>query len=99
MNTKWNTTAELNTLLGLAAERVAAEGTQAERRTVELMAAAARPMAAGAAAALNDWNGPEVARLRAFGIVHGVLVRELAAPARSELLAQLKPSSGLVLAA
>lgn len=86
-------------MLSLAAERVVAEGTQAERGTLEGMAAAARPFAAGAAAALNDWNGPEVTRLRAFGIVHGVLVRELTVDAQTELLAQLQPSFALVLAA
>ncbi|BAS09335.1 hypothetical protein AHiyo4_27570 [Arthrobacter sp. Hiyo4] len=99
METNWKTTGELNTFFNLTADRIVAEGTHAERRTLELMASAARPFAPGAAAALNDWDGREVARLRAFGIVHGVLVRELSAPAQAGLLAQLKPSSALVLAA
>lgn len=99
MNTNWNTTAELTAFLGLVAEHIVADGTQAERRTLDRMASEARRIAPGAADALDDWQGSEVARLRAFGIVHGVLVRELPAPAQAGLLAQLKPSSALVLAA
>ncbi|MHA7296816.1 hypothetical protein [Pseudarthrobacter sp. MDT3-1] len=99
METNWNTTAELNTFITLTADRIVAEGTQRDRRTLEMMASAVQPFAPGAAAALNDWDGSEVARLRAFGIVHGVLVRELGAPAQAEPLAQLNPAPALVLAA
>lgn len=99
METNWKTTAELNDLLTLTAGVIVAEGTQAERRALQLMAAAAQPFAPGAAAALNDWDGPEIARLRAFGIIHGVVTRELGGPAQAGLLAQLKPSPALVLAA
>ncbi len=99
MNTNWKTTGEFNTFINLTADRIVAEGTQTERWTLQLMASAAEPFAPGAAAALSDWDGSEIARLRAFGVVHGVLVRELAASAQAELLAQLKPSSTLVLAA
>ncbi|MGY4542224.1 hypothetical protein ACVWY0_002137 [Arthrobacter sp. UYNi723] len=99
METNWKTTGELNTFINLTADHIVAEGTQAERRTLQLMASAVQAFAPGAAAALNDWDGSEIARLRAFGIVHGVLVRELGAPAQAELLAQLEPSPALVLAA
>lgn len=99
METNWKTTEELNAVITFTAGRIVAEGTQSERRTLELMASAARPCAPGAAAALNDWDGSEIARLRAFGIVHGALLRELTANAQGELLAQLSPSSALVLAA
>ena len=99
METNWNTTAELNTLITLTADRIVAEGTQRDRRTLQLMASAVQPFAPGAAAALNDWDGSEVARLRAFGIVHGVLLRQLTADAQAELLAQLNPAPALVLAA
>ena len=34
-----------------------------------------RRVCPGAAAALVDWGGAEIARLRAFGIVHGVVLR------------------------
>jgi hypothetical protein len=44
---------------------------------LEALAAAARTLCPGAAAALVDWEGPEIARLRAFGIVHGALLRDL----------------------
>lgn len=90
---------ELNEIFNRAADHIVEQGTQAERRTLEAMAAAAWAFAPGAAAALDDWDGSEIARLRAFGIVHGVLVRELAAPAKAELLTQLSARSALVLAA
>jgi hypothetical protein len=99
METNPKTTEELNTFLNLTAERIVAEGTGAERRALDIMADAARPVAAGAAAALGDWSGSEIARLRAFGIVHSVLVRELGAPAQAQLLMRFRPSSALVWAA
>lgn len=99
METNPKTTDELNTFLTLAAERIVAEGTSAERWMLGLMADAARPVAPGAAAALEDWRGSEIARLRAFGIVHGILIRELATSAQAELVLRLRPSPAMVLAA
>lgn len=90
---------ELNEILNHTADRVVADGTQAEARVLEVMAAAAVTVNPGAAAALVDWRGSEVSRLRAFGIVHGVLLCELAAPAQAELAKQLVAPSALVLAA
>jgi hypothetical protein len=43
----------------------------------------------GAAAALIDWNGSEVARQRAFGVAHGVVMGELGPGAQSVLLDQI----------
>lgn len=99
METNWNTAAELNTILSLAAERIVEHGTLAERPLLHQLAAAAVPFTPGAAAALDDWDGPEVARLRAFGMVHGVLLRALDAAAQARLVAQLEPAPALVLAA
>lgn len=99
METNWNTTAELNTILNLAAERIVEYGTVAERPMLHQVAAAAVPFMPGAAAALDDWDGPEVARLRAFGMVHGVLLRALDAAAQARLAAALKPAPAMVLAA
>lgn len=90
---------ELNKILNHTADRVVADGTQAEARALEAMASAAGTLSPGAAAALVDWRGSEVSRLRAFGIVHGVLLRELPAPAQAELSRQLAAPSALVLAA
>ncbi|WP_457962612.1 hypothetical protein M1E17_13820 [Arthrobacter sp. D1-29] len=90
---------ELNEILNHTADRVVAEGTYAAARTLEAMASAAGTLSPGAAAALVDWAGPEVARLRAFGLVHGLLLRELPAPAQAQLAAQLVAPSALVLAA
>lgn len=90
----------LNEFLDRTADRIAGSGTETEPRALEAMAAAARNLNPGAAAALVDWDGSEIARLRAFGIVHGTLLRELPSTAQAELLAQLlNPSHGMVLAA
>lgn len=67
--------------LDTIAERIAEFGTRSERAALEALAAAARPLCPGAAAALADWEGSEVARLRAFGIVHGALLHDVLAPA------------------
>lgn len=89
---------ELNEILNRTADRIVSDGTHAESRTLQAMESAARDLSPGAAAALVDWNGSEIARLRAFGIVHGVLLQDLSANAQAELLTQLLGTSALVLA-
>ena len=90
----------LNEFLDRAADRIVSSGTKTESAVLEAMAAAARDLNPGATAALVDWGGSEVARLRAFGIVHGILLRELPSTVQAQLLAQLlDPSHGMVLAA
>ena len=81
--------AVLEALLDLVAERIAEHGTAAEARVLELVSAAVHRTNPGAAAALVDWNGAEIARLRAFGLVHGVVVTDLGAGAQSALLDQI----------
>ena len=81
--------AVLDAVLALVAERIAEHGTAAEARVLELMAAAVHRTNPGAAAALVDWKGAEIARLRAFGMVHGVVVADLGAGAQSALLDQI----------
>jgi hypothetical protein len=89
---------DLNALLTRTADRVVADGTAAAAPTLEAMASAAAKLNQGAAAALVDWNGSEIARLRAFGFVHGVLLRDLPHDEQSQLLSQLLDiSSALVL--
>lgn len=87
---------ELNELLSRTADHIVADGTQAETLTLQAMASAAIDLNQGAAIALVDWNGSEVARLRSFGIVHGVLLRELPHRAQAELLTQLLGTSTAV---
>ena len=48
----------------------------------------------GAAEALVDWGGSEIARLRAFGIVHGVVVRDLGSRDRARFCATLDAGPG-----
>jgi hypothetical protein len=77
-------------ILDRTAQRVVADGTCAEAPVLRAMSVAARRVSPGAAAALVDWDGPEPARLRAFGIVHGIVLHSLDAPARQALLDQLR---------
>ena len=80
---------ELTEVLDRTADRIVANGTWEEAWTLHAMEAAARDLCPGAAAALIDWGGAEIARLRAFGIVHGVLLRELSTTTQTELARQL----------
>ena len=68
---------ELTDLLTSTAYRIDAEGTRTQSRILGILAAAVRRIAPGAAAALVDWEGSEIARQRAFGIVHGIVLHEL----------------------
>jgi hypothetical protein len=76
---------DLQQVLEETAHRIADQGTQSESAFLEVLAAAARGLCPGAAAALVDWAGPEIVRLRAFGIVHGALLRELTSVQREAL--------------
>ena len=80
---------ELARLLAGIAERIAEEGTATERRDLEALADATRWTAPGAAAALVDWAGTETARLRAYGVLHGVVLGLLADEDRRWLLERL----------
>ena len=89
MDTNKSTLTELAEVLDRTAYRVVDDGTPSRSETLEAMAAATRGFCPGAAAALVDWNGSEIARLRAFGIVHGVVLCDLSADAQQHLLRQL----------
>jgi hypothetical protein len=83
-------TAELGILLNGIAERIAERGTATERLALHAVHEAARWSAPGAAAALVDWDGSETARLRAFGILHGVVLGTLGPEDRAWLLDRLR---------
>jgi len=76
-------------ILDRTAQRVVANGTRTEAHILCAMSAAARRLSPGASAALVDWAAPEPVRLRAFGIVHVVVLRDLDASGRARLLDQL----------
>jgi hypothetical protein len=78
---------DLQQVLEETAHRIADQGTHSESAFLEVLASAGRGLCPGAAAALVDWAGPEIVRLRAFGIVHGALLRELT-PVQREALAR-----------
>jgi hypothetical protein len=81
--------AELERILGEVAARIAEHGTESERSSLREVADASRWTAPGAAAALVDWEGSETARLRAFGVLHGVVVSVLGPDDQAWLLARL----------
>ncbi len=83
--------AELDGLLVRIAERIAEHGTASEREACDALADATRWTAPGAAAALADQEGAEVARLRAFGVLHGVAMGLLTPPDQAWLLDRLHP--------
>jgi hypothetical protein len=98
MDTKWILVMELEAILNRAADRIVDSGTHVESRILCAMASAARSVCPGAAAALVDWRGSEVARLRAFGIVHGAVLRKLSPREQSQLLEHLLGRAELALA-
>ncbi len=87
--TEEETARRLDSILRRIAERIVENGTPSEARALQALAAASRDVCPGAAAALVDWSGSEIARLRAFGIVHGVVLRALGPGVRSTLLEQV----------
>jgi hypothetical protein len=90
-------TQELAELLDHVATTIAEEGTSAQKPVLELVSAAARLGGPGAAAALVDWDGSETARLRAYGVVHG-LVLDLPTHEQIILLARIRGGADLPLA-
>ena len=70
-------TRALTVLLDGVAERIAEAGTESERFALHVVSDVTRWLAPGAAEALVDWEGTEAARLRAYGVLHGVVLRGL----------------------
>ncbi len=58
------------------AHRLVSEGTRAHRGALAALAEAVRDLAPGAAAALTDWDGSEVARLRAYAVAREAIRTE-----------------------
>jgi hypothetical protein len=81
---------QLDRLLAQVALRIAEHGTAPDRAALHAVAYATRWLAPGAATALVDWQGSETARLRAFGLLHGVVLRGLDHDDHSWLLGRLR---------
>jgi hypothetical protein len=90
---------ELNEILNDTAYRIIEHGTDCAVDTLASMAAATRGTCTGAAAALLDEAGSEIARLRAFGIVHRAICNRLTDSERTGLLAELTGTATMALAA
>ncbi|WP_062288658.1 hypothetical protein [Demequina phytophila] len=58
------------------------EGTVARRQELEQIAEAVRQQAPGTAAALVDWSGTEISRLRAWAVARSILVERVSAADR-----------------
>ncbi len=61
------------------ADVIMAHGTIAVREELEALADAARATQPGAAAALTDWEGTEIARERAFAVIRAEQRHHMAA--------------------
>ncbi len=83
-------TRALGVLLDGIAQRIAEQGTATERVALLAVHDTARWSAPGASAALVDWEGSETARLRAFGVLHGVVLGALGPEDRAWLLERLR---------
>ena len=83
-------TRALGVLLDGIAHRIAERGTATERVALLAVHDTARWSAPGASAALVDWEGSETARLRAFGVLHGVVLGDLGPEDRAWLLERLR---------
>jgi hypothetical protein len=89
--------ADLDLVLDRVAHAIARHGTASRRPLLERLAAEAAWVSPGAAAALVDWGGAEVARLRAYGVLHA-RVAALGADERARLLVGLRREAPLPLA-
>ncbi|WP_062464426.1 hypothetical protein [Demequina soli] len=67
--------------------RLVEEGTAAHKEELERVSSAVSSLAPGAAAALVDWAGTEVSRLRAWAVARSALLEHLADLHASELAA------------
>jgi len=86
-------TAALAVWLERIAVRIAEHGTATERLALHAVHDVVRWSAPGAAAALVDWDGSEAARLRAFGVLHGVVLGVLGPEDQAWLLDRLQGGS------
>ena len=75
MNHDMNFSAHLRAHLKQIAERLVALGTEVETHRLIEIARVIRSAAPGTAAALVDWDGSEVSRLRAFAAASCVVLR------------------------
>jgi hypothetical protein len=88
----------LKNILDRVADTILSSGTQAARPELAALAAAAADAHPGAAAALADWEGSEVARQRAFAIIRHESVRADAAR-QLAITTAMAPGRGVALAA
>jgi len=65
---------ELQRVLAQVAQRIVEDGTHSSAGVLEAMSAVVRPVSLGVAAALVDRELSEVARQRAFGMAHSLVV-------------------------
>jgi hypothetical protein len=85
---------ELSIRLDGVAARIAESGTRAEQGVLHAMSEVAASVAPGAAAAIVDWPGAEVARLRAFGRLHGLIIERLGEVEHAWLLDRIAGDDG-----
>ncbi len=85
-------TQQTRTALSTLAHGVADDGTLAHRGAIEALADTIRDAQPAVAIALTDWDGTEVARLRAFGLAHRTMRFELEEDAREAFVQLVRPA-------
>lgn len=90
---------ELQEILDTIAHKIVDHGTTTETASLHTLASAASQIAPGASQALTDWDGSEIARLRAYGTIARVLVRDTSTVAQQDLAVRLIGSEDLLVAA
>ena len=81
------------------AHQIAEHGTATEAHALETLSSHAASTHPGAAAALVDWNGSEVSRLRAYSVVVGVLQRDLSRDALEAVCGHVESGAATSIAA
>jgi hypothetical protein len=81
---------ELHAVLDVVARQIYERGTHSAEASLTVISSAVSGTMPGTAAALIDWEGAEVLRLRAFGVAHGVAIRTLDPNAQRVLLARIR---------
>ena len=89
---------ELNTIFGLLANRITVQGTTGARDELDALSGSVRALQPGAAAALVDWEGSEIARERAFAVIRHAAVRADASVQR-RIATALRAARGVALVA
>jgi len=90
---------DIRSIMNDLAFEISEHGTARHARSLEILADLTRSVAPGASDALVDWTGTEVARQRAFAMVHRAVNYQLNSDERADVVLRLTPLASLQLVA